>query len=64
MYAVRIGKADYLCSGSYIVHGERYQVIGSIGEARRFKQKESAINWIEKLRKTRTNVNSYEIIEL
>ena len=64
MYAVNIGHGDYLCTGSYIVHGEKYQIVRDIANARRFKTWDAAKNWAEHLQKTRANVNEYTIIDL
>ena len=62
MYVIRVGKTDFVCSGSYIFQGERYQVIGNRAEAKKFKKQQSAINYAEKLIETRANVMNYEII--
>lgn len=66
VYVVRIGHGDFLCSGSYVVQGERYQIVGNFRNARRFKNKQSAQNWINKLFGTRANVLSqnYDIIQI
>lgn len=66
VYIVGIGHGDFLCSGSYVVQGERYQIVGDFREARRFKNKQSAQNWMKKLSRTRANVLSenYDIIQI
>lgn len=66
VYVVGIGQGDFLCSGSYVFQGERYQIVGNFREARRFKNKQSAQNWINKLFGTRANVRSenYDIIQI
>lgn len=66
VYVVRIGNGDFLCSGSYVVQGECYQIVGNFREARRFKNKQSAQNWINKLLGARANVlyENYDIIQI
>lgn len=41
IYVIRCGR-DYICKGSYVVQGEKYKVIGSIEEARKFKTEDAA----------------------
>ena len=63
LYVVSVKHCDFLCSGSYIHQGERYQVVGKYSEARKFKTYDSAKRWVEKLIETRANVScDYSIV--
>ena len=48
IYVIRCGR-DYICKGSYVVQGEKYKVIGSIEEARKFKTEDAAQREAERL---------------
>ena len=62
LYAVNIGNNDFLCTGSYVVQGERYQVVGNYAAARKFKTYDAAKNWAVRLQGTRANVHQFSII--
>nr|DAZ37106.1 MAG TPA: hypothetical protein [Caudoviricetes sp.] len=64
MYVVNVGHGDFLCTGSYVVHGEKYQIIGDVVKARRFKTWDAAKKWATYLQGVRANVNEYTIIDL
>ena len=65
MYVIRIGHSDFICKGSYIVKGEVYQIVGNRKEAIKFKSRQSAINYAERIRLKRANMwCSYEIVEI
>lgn len=64
MFIVNVRNNDYLCTGSYVVNGEKYQVIGDYVQARKFKSYEAADNWASYLQTVRANVGNYTIIEL
>ena len=48
IYVRRCGR-DYICKWSYVVQGEKYKVIGSIEEARKFKTEDAAQREAERL---------------
>ena len=48
IYVIKCGRG-YICKGLYVVYGEKYKVIGGIGEARKFKTEDAAQREAERL---------------
>lgn len=63
-YVISAGQRDYVCNGSYIVRYERYKVLGTIHEARRFKSRKAAESALDKIRERYVNLNECEIMEV
>lgn len=63
MFVIDVGHCDFICKGSYVVHGEKYQIVGRVDEAIKFKTEQSAINYVERMWRKRANMCGYEIVE-
>lgn len=56
-YVINADANCFVCKGSYVYQGEPYKVIGDLKDARKFKNKTSAENELERLLRKYQNID-------